>query len=214
MRRLIYCPFTGCCPLRVIAYTNTIVSRLINTSIIPFLRSLFSINVSYDELMGMLFQSIDSYCERELEITRRVVGGSGTVVVKACRALPRIGEILRIDRYSGDVIVNLRRVPDMCFDELPNSSVKYRVNYRFSEAAARTILLYTAMYAIYRVRGVDPVITGEQIVDVFSKQLVNTWRSRMGLIPVVVDGVELYLDWNKKDFVARLKKLLIDIARQ
>lgn len=183
-------------------------------SIIPFLRNSFSINVDYDELMRELFQSVDEYCEREVESIRRALSGMNIVVAKACRVLPRIGEILKINRYSSDVAVNLKKVPTMCLDELPNSSVKYRVNYRFSEAAARTILIYTAIYAIYKVKGVRPVITGEQIVDIFSKQLSNTWRSKMRLIPVTVDDRELYLDWNKKNFIVQLKKLLIDIARR
>ncbi|MEM2529276.1 MAG: hypothetical protein QXG40_07785 [Ignisphaera sp.] len=36
----------------------------------------------------------------------------------------------------------------------------------------------------------------------------------MKLIPIVINDVELYLDWNKKDFIAQLKKLLINIAKQ
>ncbi|MEM2851681.1 MAG: hypothetical protein QW438_00645, partial [Ignisphaera sp.] len=71
-----------------------------------------------------------------------------------------------------------------------------------------------AIYIIYRIKGVEPVINGEHIVDIFSKQLSNTWRSKMKLIPIVINDVELYLDWNKKDFIAQLKKLLINIAKQ
>ncbi len=214
MPRLIYCPFTGCCPLRVAAYTDNIASRLINTDIIPFMRDVFSININYDELMKELFRSIEEYCERELESIERALSGVNIVVVKACKVLPRISDIIKIDRYSSSIAITLKKIPAICLDEPPGGSIKYRVNYRLSEAAARTIIIYTAIYAIYRIKGVKPLINGEQIVDIFSKQLSNTWRSKIRLIPIVIDGIELYLNWNKKDFITQLKKLLVSIARQ
>uniref|UniRef100_A0A7J3I9K7 Uncharacterized protein n=1 Tax=Ignisphaera aggregans TaxID=334771 RepID=A0A7J3I9K7_9CREN len=214
MPRLIYCPFTGCCPLRIVAYTNTVASRLINIYIIPFVREVFSINIDYDGLVGELFQIINEYCERELENIKRIFNRMDIVVVKACDALPRISESVNVDKYRDTIFVSLKKIPIMCSDELPNTHVKYRINYRFSEAAARTLLIYSAIYIIYRIKGVEPVINGEHIVDIFSKQLSNTWRSKMKLIPIVINDVELYLDWNKKDFIAQLKKLLINIAKQ
>lgn len=213
MPRLIYCPFTGCCPLRVAAYTNTVASRLINIYIIPFVREAFSINIDYDELVGELFRIINEYCERELENIKRVFNHMDIVVVKACDVLPKIRKSVNVDKYSDAIFVSLKKIPIMCSDELPDNYVKYRINYRFSEAAARTLLIYSAIYVIYRIKGVEPVINGEHIVDIFSKQLSNTWRSKMKLIPIVINSVELYLGWNKKDFIAQLKKVLINIAK-
>lgn len=211
MSRLIYCPFTGCCPIRVAACTNSVASRLIVTYIIPFMRERFAINIDYGELVGELLHSIDKYCERELESVRRVFKNMDVEVVKACDVLPKISYVMKMGRYNG-MVSSLKRIPVLCSDELPNSSVKYKVNYRFSEAAVRTLLVFAAMYAIHKVKGVKMVVDGEQVIDIFLKQLSNTWRSRMRQTPIVIEGIELYLDWNKKSFVTQLKNLLLNIA--
>ena len=211
MSRLIYCPFIGCCPIRVAACTSSVASRLIVTHIIPFIRERFAVNVSYSELVDELLQSIDRYCERELENVRRVFKNMGVEVVKACDILPRIRSVVKMNTYSS-MVLSLKRIPVLCSDELPNSSAKYKVNYRFSEAAVRTILLFAAIYAIHRVKGIKPIVDGEQVVDIFSKQLSNTWKSKMRQTPIVVDGIELYLDWNKKSFVTQLRNLLLNMA--
>uniref|UniRef100_A0A7C5XLD1 Uncharacterized protein n=1 Tax=Ignisphaera aggregans TaxID=334771 RepID=A0A7C5XLD1_9CREN len=213
MPKLIYCPFIGCCPLRVVAYTNSIANKLIHKHIIPFMKEKFSIQISYTKLVNDLFQSIDEYCSREIEKARKILRNIGVDVVKACEVLPKINRIIKMNRYIYTTI-SLKKIPVICSDKLPEGNVYYKVNYRFSEAASRTLLAYTALYVIYKLKEIDMHIDGEQIIDLFSKQLSNTWRSKMRLKPIVVEDIEIYLDWNKQSFIAKLKELLINIANE